>query len=331
MSLKISLKPLLKVSLRQSRGQLKRKGIALLITIALVATITALLTVSTGILDHSFKRISNKLLFIQSNVFFKDFVGILKQSTNEVNSSATLDIFLMIPISFAPESQEVSFDVSFVSDASTININQLLSTDVNLTELAERHEPIPVKVVYESYLDHILSVYSVSDKILLLAMIADSVDDDIDERVAGSEIALKNPLFSQGTIYNLQHFQQILEAYVRETVDYSVFKIPWHELIGFENESVDFNHISKEVLYHTAPELQDNIALYTTERIEVYDSLDTVPVEESTKKNFEELGITFYSPNVRGTMRVVSGDKTMEMAFSYNLKTKEVSHIEVTN
>ncbi len=331
MSLKISLKFLFRVSLRQNRGQLKRKGIALLITIGLVATITALLTVSTGILDNSFKRISNKLFFIQSNVFFKDFMTILNQSTNEVNSSDTLDIFLMIPISFAPEQQEISFDVSFVSDASKVNINRMLSTDANVTELEARHEPIPIKVVYESYLDHILSVYNVSDKILLLAMIADSVDSDLEERVAGSEIALRNPLFSQGNIYNLKHFKQVLEAYVRETLDYSVFKIPWHDLIGFQNERVDFNHISKEVLYHTAPELQDNIALYTTERIEVYDSLDTVPVEASTKENFEELGVTFYSPNVRGTMRVVSGDNTIEMAFSYNLKTKEVSHIEITD
>ncbi len=331
MSLKISLRFLFKVSLRQSRGQLKRKGIALLITIALVATITALLTVSTGILDNSFKRISNKLFFIQSNVFFKDFMTILNQSTNEVNSSDTLDIFLMIPISFAPEHQDISFDVSFVSDASKINLNAMLSSDVNISELEARHEPVPIKMVYESYLDHILSVYDVSDKILLLAMIADSVDDDIDERISGSEIALRNPLFSQGTIYNLEHFKQILEAYVRETLDYNVFKIPWHDLIGFHNERVDFNHISKEVLYHTAPELQENIALYTTERIEVYDSLDTVPIEESTKKNFEELGIKFYSPKVRGTMHIVSGDNTIEMVFSYNLKTKEVSHIEVTN
>ncbi len=310
---------------------MKRKGIALLITIALVATITALLTVSTGILDNSFKRISNKLFFIQSNVFFKDFITILNQSTNEVNGSDTLDIFLMIPISFAPEHQDISFDVSFVSDASKINLNHMLSTDVNITDLEARHEPIPVKIVYESYIDHILSVYNVSDKILLLAMIADSVDNDFDERISGSEIALKNPLFSQGKIYNLKHFKQILDVYVRETLDYSVYKIPWHDLIGFQNEYVDFNHISKEVLYHTAPELQDNIALYTTERIEVYDSLDTVPIEESTKKNFEELGMKFYSPNIRGTMRIVSGESTLEMAFSYNLKTKEVSHIEVTN
>jgi len=310
---------------------LKRKGIALLITIALVATITALLTVSTGILDNSFKRISNKLFFIQSNVFFKDFIGILQQSTKDINSSDMLDIFLMIPIAFAPEHQDIAFDVSFASDASTINLNHMLATDVNVTELEAQHEPIPVKIAYESYLDHILSVYNVSDKILLLAMIADSVDNDVDERVAGSEIALRDPLFSQGTIYNLEHFKKILEAYVRETRDYNVFKIPWHDLIGFRNDRVDFNHINKEVLYHTAPELQENIALYTTERIEVYDSLDTVPVEESTKKNFEELGMKFYSPNVRGTMRIVKGDNTLEMAFSYNLKTQEVSHIEVTN
>ncbi len=310
---------------------MKRKGIALLITIALVATITALLTVSTGILDNSFKRISNKLFLIQSNVFFRDFISILETSTKDINSSEMLDIFFMIPISFAPEDQDISFDVSFVSDASRLNINGLLA-DSNVSEQQEeRYEAIPIKTVYESYLEHILSVYNVSDKILLLAMIADSVDDDFDERVSGSEIALRDPLFSQGTIYSITHFKQILEAYVRETLDYSVYKIPWQELISFRNQNIDFNHIDAKVLYHTAPELQENVAQYTTERIELYDSLETLPLEEATKENFDALGVDFYSPEVRGTMRISNGDATMEMAFSYNLQTKEVSHIEITN
>ncbi len=309
---------------------MKRKGIALLITIALVATITALLTVSTGILDNSFKRISNKLFLIQSNVFFNDFITILNDATNDVNDSDTLDIFLMIPVAFASEHKDIAVDVSFVSEASKININRLVS-DANSSDKRSIYEPIPMQAAYESYLEHILSVYNISDKILLLAMIADTVDGDFDERVPGSEIALSDPLFSQGGLYNVEHMTQITKAYVRETQDFNANDIPWETLVGFRNEAVDFNHINADVLHHVAPELQESLPLYTTEREEVYDSYDTIPLDATTKVLLDALGIVFYSPEVRGSMNISSSERSIEIEFSYNLNTKEVSHIEITN
>jgi hypothetical protein len=309
---------------------LKRKGIALLITIGLVATITALLTVSTGILDNSFKRISNKLFLIQSNTFFNDFVTILNSAAEDVNNSDSLEIFLMVPIAFASEKKDINFDVAFASDASKVNINNMLS-DSNSSQNQQMFEPVAIKRSYESYLEHILSIYNVSDKILLLAMIADTVDDDLNERIPGSEIALSNLFFSQGMIYNEEHFQQIVKAYVKETRDYNIYDVPWSELIGFRNTAVDFNHINADVLQHIAPELQDNISFYTTERIEVYESVDEIPLDQVTKEYFEELGIMFYVPEVRGNMTIANSDQNVEIAFSYNLMTKKVSHIEITD
>ncbi|MEA2111654.1 MAG: hypothetical protein U9P71_06350 [Campylobacterota bacterium] len=309
---------------------MKRKGIALLITIALVATITALLTVSTGILDNSFKRISNKLFLIQSNIFFNDFITILNDATNDVNDSDTLDIFLMLPVAFASEHKDIAVDISFVSDASKININNIVE-DSNSSKKRDPYEPIPLVRAYESYVEHILSIYNVSDKILLLSMIADTVDDDLDERIPGSEIALADPLFSQGSIYSVKHMEQIVEAYVRESRDYNAQQVPWKDLFGFRNTAVDFNHISQDVLYHVAPELQESLDYYTTEREEVYDSYDGIPLNAETKVQLDTLGIDFYSPEVRGSMNISSSDYSVEIEFSYNLKTKEVSHIEITN
>jgi len=309
---------------------LKRKGIALLITIALVATITALLTVSTGILDNSFKRISNKLFLIQSNVYFNDFITILNDATEDVNDSDTLDIFLMIPVAFASEKKDIAVDVSFVSEASKININKLIS-DTNSTKKREAYEPVPVVREYESYLEHILSIYNISDKMLLLAMITDTVDKDLDERIPGSEIALVDPLFSQGSIYSKAHMRHITDAYVTETQDFNAYDIPWENLVGFRGKSVDFNHINQEVLAALAPELQESLPLYTTEREEVYDSFENMPLEATTKKRLKALDVEFYAPQVRGTMNISSSDQSVEIEFSYNLKTKEVSNIEIIN
>ena len=90
---------------------------------------------------------------------------------------------------------------------------------------------LPIKQTYETYMDRILTVYNVSDKILLLSMIADTVDNDLKERTVGSEIALEEPFFAQGKIvitsYSI-HYTKLYELNITCTSEmkkYSGVKI----------------------------------------------------------------------------------------------------------
>jgi len=299
-----------------------RRGIALLITIALVATITALIAVSSGILEHSFKRISNKQMLVQSNVFLSKFVEILKNASSEVSDAITLDIFLMAPLSFENKEHMLQVDISFTSEATKPNINLMLDGN---------HTNAPSKPIFSDYFERILSVYNISDKLLLLSMIEDSLDTDFEERISGSEIALVDPFFMQGTLYSKQHFSQVLRAYKEQTRDPSVDLVPWDKVIGFKGKGVDLNHISPEVLLMLNPSLHpDSVSLYTTEREDVYDSFEALQLDEESQTRFKDMNITFYSPLVRAKMSIVDGDEALDILFSYNLDTKKVSDIEVS-
>jgi hypothetical protein len=299
-----------------------RKGVALLITVSLVATITALIGISAGILDNSFKRTSNKQFLIQSNLFFSDFITILKQNSSDINDSEMLDLFLMVPLAFENEEQDIHVDITFESEASSVNINNYIS-DSNKTN------PVPNEN-FEEYLDRILTVYNVSDKILLLSMIADTIDRDKEERTTGSELVLEDPYFSQGSIFNQEHFDTILKAYKKNTLDFTVDSIPWDRLISFRGKDIDLNHISPDALGYLVPELDPSMRQELTEnRVDVYDSFAMMGIDSETSKRLKKMGVSFFSPRVKAQMNIHQADHTSRLSFSYNLSTQEVSSLEL--
>lgn len=309
---------------------MSRRGIALLITIAFVTAITALIGVAGALLNRSFERVSHKAFLIQSNVLFDDFYGILKANSGDINGSAGLDIFLNLPLFFSNEASNITADITFESDASRVNINRILE-DANATQPDFDPLRIPLRVPYEEYFDHILTVYNVSDKMLLLSMIADSVDSDTFERLTGSEIALQNPDFTQGHIYDMHHFKQILTAYKQQTQDFNVDDIPWERLISFRNDTIDFNHITPETLHFIDPSIpEESLAQYTTERVEVYDRFSDLPISEENVQALKAMDVAFYSPNVVGKMNVIDKHKKVAIAFAYDLSTQKVNSIAVS-
>lgn len=294
-----------------------------------MTAIIALIGVSMGLLDDAFKRVSSKRFLVQSDVLLSNMFDVLKQNSGDVNDSATLDIFLAVPFAFENKAFDTSATIVFESSASKPNINWLV--DANSTKKKDTDAPVPLNPAMEEYLDRILSVYNVSDKILLVSMIADAIDSDLDERTANSEIALENPDFSQGRLYDLHHLKQVVEAYERMTLDTSVEMIPWEDLVGFDNDSVDFNHISAAALQLMVPELEpEQAAKLSEERTEVYTSMDALPFDTATKEKLKQLKVGFYNPKVSGDILIKNGERRMHVTFLYDLHSKEVRDIEIT-
>ena len=316
----------------QSSGSIliKKSGIALVITIAFVAAIAALIGLSMGVLEKSFKRVADKHFLIQGDVLMSNMLGILRNVSGDVTDAMTLEIFLAVPYAFENKDFDASVSVSFESASTRPNINQIVS-ETNASRGSDANAPVPLNTAMEEYLDHILTVYNVSDKILLTSMIADAVDADDQERVVGSELAVEYPDFTQGRIYDIHHFEQILDAYELLTLDHAARNIPWEELIGFDNAGIDLNYITPGALQFLAPDLPvDSLALLTTERSDLYESLDDLPLLDETKERLKSLNVVFYSPEVSGDILIRSGALALQVAFLYNLETKEVSNIEIT-
>jgi len=308
-----------------------KKGIALLITISLVAVIATLIGISAGILEHSFKRISNKQFLIQSNSLIAGMTDVLRSASSDVNDSMSLDVFLSLPFAFEQKSHDLSVDIYFTSEARSINPNNMLEAENNTTSQS-KPEQRPVNPLYEAYFDRILTVYNVSDKILLLSMIADSVDSDLKERTPGSELALENPFFSQGAIYSMEHFYKILDEYKRQTLDFNVDNVPWETLLSFQNSDIDFNHIDSDTLSMLLPELDAaTLASYTTDRVDTYEDFTFLNLDPERVKALQKMKILFYSPQVKAWMNIRNAENHLGVTFLYDLQTKKATHIEIIN
>ena len=136
-------------------------------------------------------------------------------------------------------------------------------------------------------------------------MLADTIDMDTNERFPGSELSLKNPDFTQGHLYDMHHFRQVLAAYEEATRDFSVEAIPWEHLIGFRNAAIDFNHIDPDTLHFIDPTIDAaTLAEVTTNRTATFASLESLPLQPETKQLLQDLGVTFYAPDVVGTMNI---------------------------
>ncbi len=284
-----------------------------------------------GLLDDAYKRVAQKRFLVQGDVLFSNMLGILKENTGDVNGSVGLDIFLAVPFTFDDRKSGAGVTVVFESAAYAPNINRLLDDNAS-RKGNDPYAPVPLRPQMEEYLDRILTVYNVSDKMLFVSMVADTLDTDLEERSPGSEIALEHPDFMQGHLYGMRHFERLIDAYERLTFDPNLRRIPWKNLIGFENSEVDFNHISPEVLQVLLPDMEPGQLLpFTTERIEVYESMDDLPFDRQTKEKLKKLNVVFYSPMVSGDLLIKRGEGQLHVTFLYNLSSKEVSHIEVAN
>ncbi|UFS62151.1 hypothetical protein LOH54_10890 [Sulfurimonas sp. HSL-3221] len=299
-------------------------------TLAFVTAIAALIAVGGSILERGYSQTETKAFLVQSNTLLPSIYSILKQNTADINDSDTLDILLSVPLFFENKRNGMMMDITFASDAGRVNINHLVKSNSEVT--ADPYAPLSLDPAVEGYLERILTVYNVSDTILLISMVADSIDMDTNERFPGSELSLKSPDFTQGRLYDMQHFKQVLDAYKLLTQDFNIDDIPWEHLIGFRNEAIDFNHIEPDTLHFIDPAIDPaTLAEITTKRVATYASLDTLPFEPETKQLLEDLGVAFYSPDIVGTMNLLSKTRKTAYTFTYNLANQKVSEIAVSN
>lgn len=301
----------------------------MLVTIAFIAAIITVIGLTLGLLNQSYQRAANKHFLIQGDVLFSNIISMLKNASSDVNDSTTLDIFLAIPFVFDNSEFDTAASIVFESAASRPNINWLI--DANATQDSDSAAPIPLNFEMEAYLDRILSVYNVSDRILLVSMIADAIDSDLEARSSGSELALEHPDFMQGKLYDMHHFNQLIDAYVALTFDVSVREVPWKALIGFVNTELDFNHITPEAFMVIAPDIDpEQAALLTTDRLEVYSTVEDLPLDAETKARMEKLHVAFFSPQVNGNVLIQNGQQKLHATFLYDLKSTKVSDIEIS-
>ena len=294
-----------------------RKSITLLITLALIVAISSLIAIGLHIVNTASTQVQHKHNLVQTATFAQNIAQILKKKSGDINSSEGLELLISLPIDL--KSDEIEAHIFFDSAAKGINPNNFLKTDHNKTFFNPD---------YILLFDRILQSANVQSKELFLAMIEDTLDKDLDERIPGSEIALYDKRFAQGSIENFKKFWMLVKHYVLLTADPNIYTIPWKEILGFYSKKIDFNYISPILLRYMLPYVDaEEIKKLTTAKQANFGDWKDLPLAKEDKDRLKKYDISFFVPVVEGNLSIKQADQKSFARFVYDIKQKKVVDI----
>jgi len=295
-----------------------RPAIALIITLFFIMAMTLLVGISSSLSDRALKRVEKERFLIQANRISADVVTMLTQMTKDMNGSDDLAMLIDLPVLLDDEVSGMYVEITFESASSRLNINSLV--DENGT----------IQKEYYNLLENILINNQVLDPSLFLALVADTIDSDIKERIVDSEIASLDPFYSNGEIIDMRHFNKIIRMYIEMRDDLAIKQIPWSKIISTVGEKVDINHITPELFTEIFPNFApDEVIEYTLGRENTYNAMEDLEVDDITKEHLEKLGVSFYEPLVKCEVLLKVNEQTGIITFYYDLSGKNASEFNI--
>ncbi|BCD68956.1 hypothetical protein [Nitratiruptor sp. YY09-18] len=296
-----------------------RKSIVLLITLALIVAISSLIYIGLELVDKSAQVVEKKHNFLQTVSMVHDIKKIIEKNKKDINSTEGLDLLFSMPIDLKTDNLHVH--VEFSSAATGINPNNFIKT----VNKKERLNPN-----YILLFDRILQNANVLNKELFLAMIEDTLDKDLQERFPGSEIALYDKRFAQGSIENFAKFQKIVDHYIGLTEDGNINTIPWKKILGFYSKKIDFNYISPILLHYMLPFLdKEALQKLTTDKEEVFTDMKELRLAKEYKDELKKYDVAFYVPVINVNLTIKEGNSKSYAHFVYDLATAKVEDIAI--
>lgn len=213
-----------------------KKGIALMITVSMIAVITAIVFTTVTLLDRSMTQTQALLRMTQSQQILSSFVTSLKKLTAQVDTPEALEMILGEFPSLSDPQGIFSMSFSIRPLQGKLNLNSLIGPDE--TTLSQS--------MYE-LLFMIFNHYRLISPDQLIALIADSIDKDAEERSARTEQRLYRSDISNGMLSSLEEVKALANIYDTLVRDPMVKTIPWEELFYLHDEhnaTIDCNFMS---------------------------------------------------------------------------------------
>jgi len=280
-----------------------RKSIALFITLLFLLAVIVVLNKILNTKTTSFGKIIS-----ENSLIVKNTLDTLKEIKKNINKSDDLDnIFTTFPLSNNDGTFRAVINIKPVFDK--IDINALLQKG-------------KINPYIENYLENILSYYKIEDPEYLKDLILDTIDTDLEEREAYSEIANENPYFQNGKIYGVDQLNAINRTYFKKTDDKNVFQIPWEEYFYFGDGKIHMLDCERmdtqtaKFLSLNVEEQTDCETISTKENNETIKNLNIIPYDKN-QSYWVEVNINYIFDDVNSTLKI-----------TYDLNNKKVINIE---
>ncbi len=222
-----------------------KKGIALLITVAMIALISAVALSMLDLVDRTYRSNLKVEKAIQDQVLLKNFHELLNKMGSDIASAEALDMIMGEFPGLSDDTGRVVFDISIASLQGRINMNAMLKPQDKDKTTRD------IDGNYRELLYAIFNYYHLVDPGQMIALIADTIDEDTLERYPGSELANEYADISNGAIQGLPMLKRVSESYYEKTEDETVFDVVWEKYFYFGEFDVstklDCNYMSKEL------------------------------------------------------------------------------------
>lgn len=286
-----------------------RKGVALLVTLTLLAGV-ATLVLKGFTLSKSFFDDANEIKSIyQISALKKDMEKILPLVLKDINDTEAFDFLFSRP--FPIGNDTFPLVVSFKPTQNRLNVNLLLKKDGETDKN------------FYAIFDDILIKNNIADSSFFLNLLLDTIDSDTKERVYGSEIVKTQHFFRDGKIHSFEHFKKIQDYYAMQRNDKNIYKIKWRELIGFENQTLDINFASKNLLQYLLP----NIYIDDYFSKATYDSYESLGAAKEEEERLGALGVVFSTKRVAITV-ISQTQNLMQLEGNFDLKSGKFEKVK---
>jgi len=214
-----------------------RRGITLLITLSVIATMIALMGVMFKYLDVARGKAEVKASMIQANLLSADIGRFLRQILGKSPSKNRMQTLFETPLALSTLNGEFSLSISCKPLANRITIGWL--------GLGEESKNARAYTLASALFDTLSEHANLRDASLLKEKIAAALKGE-----GGMVAGQPSRINEKKGIITFKKFQEILDTYRYEADDPRVYSIPWQRYFSFgiKQQRIDGDFISPELL-----------------------------------------------------------------------------------
>jgi len=291
-----------------------RRGVALLITLFFIIAITAAVGVSLMNLKKSGEELHEARFLLQSGAVVEDVLALMKETDKlgAVSDADTLSVFLFSAGFIPLELKELLVKIEITSAMGHVNINTLAAS----------------KELQQALIEYMVR-FNVQDAYYMSDLLIDCMGGY--KEVYKTNIFDEMPELYRERIVSKRHFKKVIDFYVRERHDNAVNKLPWDELIRFDDNNitaVDANYITPALWQMYIPGLEEERAFELASGEGTYYALKDIGLSPEESAKLAKFKLTFFQPIVRMDIEILENNSSAHMAFDYDLSTKKGKHFE---
>ena len=283
-----------------------RSGVALLITLSIVAAMITLMGVMFGYLNNARQRAELKSSLIEADLLLADLPGQIRQIVGKKPTQGSMYRLSIMPLLSIARNREFSMDTRCSPLSNRANLSWLGNKADKTRSQARADEQ---RTLVKDIISHLFDTANLKDSPRLYEIITSYTEEKLVRR-----FGIKGRVNKKKGTISYEDFQNLLDEYYFETGDARAYKLPWKSyfVFGIKTETIDGDFMPAELLAF----------MYDMEIPEAKEHINANP-----KKGFKLSSLFDDYPEFKIKYQHIVSTKTVAMArCTTSFKYKNKSH-----